>query len=97
MQAEYFALEGISELMSTLDRVAQAFNPDLALEGVLLTMYDDRTNLSQQVTDNLAASSAANSSRRPFPATSASPKPRATACRSPSTTLAPAAPKPTAN
>ena len=53
MQAEYFALEGISELMSTLDRVAQAFNPTLALEGVLLTMYDDRTNLSQQVTDNL--------------------------------------------
>jgi len=53
MQAEYFALEGISELMSTLDRVSQAFNPDLSLEGVLLTMYDDRTNLSQQVTANL--------------------------------------------
>jgi chromosome partitioning protein len=53
MQAEYFALEGISELMSTLDRVTQAFNPGLALEGVLLTMYDDRTNLSQQVSDNL--------------------------------------------
>ena len=53
MQAEYFALEGISELMSTLDRVALAFNPTLSLEGVLLTMYDDRTNLSQQVTDNL--------------------------------------------
>jgi chromosome partitioning protein len=53
MQAEYFALEGISELMSTLDRVTQAFNPSLALEGVLLTMYDDRTNLSQQVNDNL--------------------------------------------
>jgi chromosome partitioning protein len=55
MQAEYFALEGISELMSTLDRVAQAFNPDLGLEGVILTMYDDRTNLSQQVTENLKA------------------------------------------
>jgi chromosome partitioning protein len=55
MQAEYFALEGISELMSTLDRVTQAFNPSLALEGVLLTMYDDRTNLSQQVSDNLKA------------------------------------------
>jgi len=55
MQAEYFALEGISELMSTLDRVAQAFNEGLALEGVLLTMYDDRTNLSQQVTENLKA------------------------------------------
>ena len=53
MQAEYFALEGISELMSTLDRVAQAFNPGLSLEGVLLTMYDDRTNLSQQVSANL--------------------------------------------
>jgi chromosome partitioning protein len=53
MQAEYFALEGISELMSTLDRVSQAFNPGLGLEGVILTMYDDRTNLSQQVTENL--------------------------------------------
>jgi chromosome partitioning protein len=39
--------------MNTLDRVAQAFNPGLSLEGVLLTMYDDRTNLSQQVTENL--------------------------------------------
>ncbi len=53
LQAEYFALEGISELMDTLDKVSQAFNPGLALEGVLLTMYDDRTNLSQQVTANL--------------------------------------------
>jgi chromosome partitioning protein len=53
MQAEYFALEGISELMATLDRVAATFNPGLALEGVLLTMFDDRTNLSQQVRDNL--------------------------------------------
>lgn len=55
MQAEYFALEGISELMSTLDRVTQAFNPALALEGVLLTMYDDRTNLAVQVSENLKA------------------------------------------
>ncbi|HXC96869.1 MAG TPA: ParA family protein [Edaphobacter sp.] len=53
MQAEYFALEGISELMSTLDRVTQAFNSTLGLDGVLLTMYDDRTNLSQQVSENL--------------------------------------------
>ena len=55
MQAEYFALEGVAELISTLDRVAAAFNPGLALEGVLLTMYDDRTNLSQQVRENLRA------------------------------------------
>ena len=53
MQAEYFALEGVSELMGTLDRVAQTLNPSLALEGVLLTMFDDRTNLSQQVSANL--------------------------------------------
>jgi chromosome partitioning protein len=53
MQAEYFALEGISELISTLDRVAAVFNPGLALEGVLLTMFDDRTILSQQVRTNL--------------------------------------------
>ncbi len=53
MQAEYFALEGISELVNTLDSVAQAFNKGLGLEGVVLTMYDDRTNLSQQVSANL--------------------------------------------
>jgi chromosome partitioning protein len=53
MQAEYFALEGISELISTLERVKAAFNPDIEIEGVLLTMYDDRTNLAQQVTETL--------------------------------------------
>lgn len=53
MQAEYFALEGISELISTLERVRAAFNPDVTIEGVLLTMYDDRTNLAQQVTHTL--------------------------------------------
>jgi chromosome partitioning protein len=53
MQAEYFALEGISELVHTLERVRGAFNPGLEIEGVLLTMYDDRTNLAQQVTENL--------------------------------------------
>ena len=53
MQAEYFALEGISELISTLERVAGSFNPGLVVEGVLLTMFDDRTNLSQAVRDNL--------------------------------------------
>lgn len=53
MQAEYFALEGVSELVSTLERVRAAFNPELNIEGVLLTMYDDRTNLAQQVTETL--------------------------------------------
>jgi chromosome partitioning protein len=53
MQAEYFALEGISELVQTLQRVRESMNKDLEIEGVLLTMYDDRTNLAQQVTENL--------------------------------------------
>jgi chromosome partitioning protein len=53
MQAEYFALEGITELISTLERVRAAFNPALNIEGILLTMYDDRTNLAQQVTETL--------------------------------------------
>lgn len=53
MQAEYFALEGISELVSTLDRISASYNPELGLEGVLLTMFDERTNLSQQVRENL--------------------------------------------
>ncbi len=53
MQAEYFALEGISELVSNLERVRASFNPGLTIEGVLLTMYDDRTNLAQQVSETL--------------------------------------------
>ncbi|HKY31527.1 MAG TPA: ParA family protein [Candidatus Polarisedimenticolia bacterium] len=49
VQCEYLALEGLTELMETLKRVRNAFNPDLSLEGILLTMYDDRTNLARQV------------------------------------------------
>ena len=53
MQAEYFALEGISELLDTIERIRGALNSSLEIEGVLLTMFDDRTNLSQQVTAEL--------------------------------------------
>jgi chromosome partitioning protein len=53
MQAEYFALEGISELLDTVDRIKQGLNPGLAVEGVVLTMYDDRTNLAQGVATEL--------------------------------------------
>jgi chromosome partitioning protein len=49
LHCEYFALEGIADLVATLKRVRQALNPNLDIEGVLLTMYDDRTNLGQQV------------------------------------------------
>jgi chromosome partitioning protein len=53
MQAEYFALEGVSELLDTIDRLRMSFNPKLEIGGVVLTMYDDRTNLAQQVTAEL--------------------------------------------
>jgi chromosome partitioning protein len=49
LNCEYFALEGLAELISTLKRVRAALNPGLDIEGVLLTMYDERTNLGQQV------------------------------------------------
>jgi len=49
LQCEYFALEGISELMNTLRRIQRALNPRLDVEGVLLTMVDERMNLTQQV------------------------------------------------
>ena len=49
LQAEFYALEGLSQLMLTIREVRQAANPDLRIEGVLLTMYDSRNNLSQQV------------------------------------------------
>ena len=49
MQCEFYALEGISELLATLKRVQRVLNPGLEVEGVLLTMVDERTNLTQQV------------------------------------------------
>ena len=49
MQAEYFALEGISELLDTVERIRAALNPELSIEGVVLTMLDERTSLAKQV------------------------------------------------
>jgi chromosome partitioning protein len=49
IQCEYFALEGVSELMRTVEEVRRFLNPNLAIDGVLLTMYDERTRLAQQV------------------------------------------------
>ncbi len=55
MQAEYFALEGLSALLETIDQVRQAYNPNLAVEGVLFCMYDPRTNLAGQVRGEVVA------------------------------------------
>jgi chromosome partitioning protein len=53
IQCEYFALEGISALMDTVDRMKQSLNPGLEIEGVLLTMFDERTSLAKQVATDL--------------------------------------------
>lgn len=53
IQCEYFALEGVSDLLDTLIRVRHSLNPNLAIEGILLTMFDERTNLSNQVMADL--------------------------------------------
>jgi chromosome partitioning protein len=55
LHCEYFALEGLADLVGTMRRVRQAFNPLLELEGVLLTMFDDRTNLGTQVAADVRA------------------------------------------
>jgi chromosome partitioning protein len=53
VQCEFLALEGVSELLDTLARMRRAINPSLSIEGILLTMYDDRTTLSKQVAADL--------------------------------------------
>lgn len=53
IQCEFFALEGISQLIDTIDKVRDSFSHSLKIEGILLTMYDDRTNLTRQVAEDL--------------------------------------------
>ena len=53
IQCEFFALEGISQLMDTIDRIPESFSHPLEIEGILLTMYDERTNLTRTVADDL--------------------------------------------
>jgi chromosome partitioning protein len=53
LQCEYFALEGVSELLTTIRRIQSRTNPRLGIAGILLTMYDERTNLSKEVADEV--------------------------------------------
>ena len=53
LQCEYYALEGLTHLMATIDRVKAAYNPELGVEGIVLTMYDARTSLTHQVANEV--------------------------------------------
>ena len=53
IQCEYYALEGLSQLIHTINLVKERLNPDLRIDGVVFTMYDSRTNLSMQVVENV--------------------------------------------
>jgi chromosome partitioning protein len=53
LQAEYFALEGVTQLLATIDRVRSAVNASLEIEGIVLTMYDERVNLARQVAEEV--------------------------------------------
>ena len=55
IQCEYYALEGLSQLIHTINLVKERLSPDLTMEGVVFTMYDARTNLSEQVVENVKA------------------------------------------
>jgi chromosome partitioning protein len=55
LQSEFFALEGLSQLLQTVERIRTAFNPDLSILGIVLTMFDRRNRLSQQVSDDVRA------------------------------------------
>jgi len=53
LQCEFFALEGISQLMHTIERIRDAFNPGLDIQGIVLTMHDQRNNLSDMVAEDV--------------------------------------------
>jgi cellulose biosynthesis protein BcsQ len=91
LHCEYFALEGLADLVGTMRRVRSALNPALDIEGVLLTMYDDRTNLGQSVARDVRDFFKRRSSTRSFRATCDSAKRRVTESPACCTTRNPAA------
>jgi chromosome partitioning protein len=80
LQCEFFALEGLSQLLQTVERVQQRFNADLGIVGVALTMFDRRNRLTDQVSDDVRSCWASWCSTPKSRATSACPKRPAMAC-----------------
>ena len=96
IQCEYYALEGLTQLIATINLVRDHLNPDLAISGVLLTMFDARTNLSAEVADEVRRHLGDAVFRHDRPAQRPALRgARATGCRSPSTGRTPRAPRPT--
>ena len=96
IQCEYYALEGLSQLIATINLVRNHLNPDLAIKGVVLTMYDPRTNLSAEVDAEVRKHLGLRRLRRPSSReASVSPRRPATDCRSPSTGPIPRERRPT--
>ena len=81
LSAEFFALEGLSQLLQTVERIRSRFNPELSILGVALTMYDRRNNLASQVADDVRACLGHVVFDTSSRATSACPRRRATAFR----------------
>lgn len=95
VQCEYYALEGLSDLMGTLRAIKRRLNPKISVFGVLLTMYDGRTNFSNQVAqEGCGGTSPASLCQRHSPQGPPRRRPRATACRSLPMTEAPAVRRP---
>lgn len=97
IQCEYYALEGLSQLINTVRQVRRLYNPALDTEGVLLTMYDGRLNLTQQVVDEVKRFSKIRYMPRRFRAMCACPRRPALANLSCTTTAVHAGARPTTN
>lgn len=95
VQGEYYALEGLSDLMNTVRIVRRSLNPRLELDGVLLTMFDGRTNLALQVAEEVKHYFPGKVYATVIPGTCASARRPATASPSPPMTGPPGARRPT--